>query len=103
MNTVYIMKLVLFYKGAFVDSTLIKLADDEHLLDRAELYSIGQKIGDCERKEVPVTNKSLDKLMAVDIETVKGQWYLKHSLSSVDGFSDLLKKGGRFLLEKQAE
>ena len=103
MNTVYIMKLALFYKGAFVDSVFIQLQDDNNLLDRAELYRIGQKIGDCEIKAVPVTNKSLDKLMAVDIETVKGQWYLKHSLSSVDGFSDLLKKGGRFLLEKQAD
>ena len=102
MTNIYIMKLALFYKEAFVDSVFIQLQDDEHLLDRAELYRIGQKIGDCEIKAVPVTNKSLDKLMAVDIETVKGQWYLKHSLSSVDGFSDLLKKGGRFLLEKQA-
>ena len=97
MNTVYIMKLALFYKEAFVDSVFIQLQDDNNLLDRAELYRIGQKIGDCEIKAVPVTNKSLDKLMAVDIETVKGQWYLKHSLSSVDGFSDLLRKGGRFL------
>ena len=96
------MKLALFYKEAFVDSVFIQLQDDNNLLDRAELYRIGQKIGDCEIKAVPVTNKSLDKLMVVDIETVKGQWYLKHSLSSVDGFSDLLKKGGRFLLEKQA-
>ena len=102
MTNIYIMKLALFYKEAFVDSVFIQLQDDNNLLDRAELYRIGQKIGDCEIKAVPVTNKSLDKLMVVDIETVKGQWYLKHSLSSVDGFSDLLKKGGRFLLEKQA-
>ena len=94
---IYVMKLALFYKEAFVDSVFIQLQDDNNLLDRAELYRIGQKIGDCEIKAVPVTNKSLDKLMAVDIETVKGQWYLKHSLSSVDGFSDLLRKGGRFL------
>ena len=99
---IYIMKLALFYKEAFVDSVFIQLQNDEHLLDRAELYRIGQKIGDCEIKAVPVTNKSLDKIMAVDIETVKGQWYLKHSLSSVDGFSEHIKKGGRFLLEKQA-
>lgn len=97
MNTVYIMKLVLFYKGNFVDSNFIKLPDDEHLLDRAELYRIGQKIGDCEIKAVPVTNKSSDKLMAIDTDTPKGQWYYTHSLSSFEGFSDLLKKGGRFL------
>lgn len=97
MTNVYIMKLVLFYKGAFVDSNFIKLPDDEHLLDRAELYWTGQQIGDCEIKAVPVTTKSQDKLLLVDTETVKGQWYLKHSLSSVDGFTDLLRKGGRFL------
>ena len=103
MNNIYIMKLALFYKGSFIDSNFIKLQDDNNLLDRAELYRIGQKVGDCEIKAVPVTAKSQDKLMAIDTDTTKGQWYLKHSLSSVDGFSDLLKKGGRFLLEKQAE
>ena len=103
MDNIYVMKLVLFYKGSFIDSNLIKLPDDKYLFDRAELFWTGQKFGDCEIKAVPVTTKSQDKLMAVDIETVKGQWYLKHSLSSVDGFSDLLKKGGRFLLEKQAD
>ena len=102
MNTVYIMKLALFYKGAFIDSNFIKLQDDEHLLDRAELYRIGKKIGDCEIKAVPVTAKSQDKLMAIDTDTTKGQWYINHALSSFEGFSDLLRKGGRFLLEKQA-
>ena len=97
MKNIYVMKLVLFYKGAFVDSVFIKLPDDEHLLDRAELYWTGQQFGDCEIKAVPVTTKSQDKLLLVDTETVKGQWYLKHSLSSVDGFTDLLRKGGRFL------
>ena len=103
MNSIYIMKLALFYKGSFIDSNFIKLQDDNNLLDRAELYGIGQKVGDCEIKAVPVTTKSPDKLMVVDTDTPKGQWYINHALSSFEGFSDLLKKGGRFLLEKQAD
>ena len=102
MNNIYIMKLALFYKGSFIDSNFIKLQDDNNLLDRAELYWTGQQIGDCEIKAVPVTAKSQDKLLLVDTDTPKGQWYIDHALSSFEGFSDLLKKGGRFLLEKQA-
>ena len=103
MNTVYIMKLVLLYKGAFVDSNFIKLPDDKYLFDRAELFWTGQKFGDCEIKAVPVTTKSQDKLMAVDTDTQKGQWYIKHSCNPFEGFSDLLRKGYRFLQQTVAE
>ena len=97
MDNIYVMKLVLFYKGSFIDSNFIKLPDDKYLFDRAELFWTGQKFGDCEIKAVPVTTKSQDKLLLVDTETVKGQWYIKHSFNPYEGFSDLIRKGYRFL------
>ena len=48
-------------------------------------------------ERVGIAVESQDKLMAVDTDTQKGQWYIKHSFNPYEGFSDLIRKGYRFL------